>query len=269
MLNKNYELNEGATFTYGITGRKTTLACQLLWRSWNMKKRLCTLSLGAVMLLRAGVSFSEGTNCISASCDDAGRPGGDALTFQNQPAPDVKKCSVIPPASPPPVEIPSAKFVSGGPRQEFKVLEGKVSMIIPSRWERTEPVFGADLTLRGPETNGESPLVGVTYLGEMPEIKLQDLKREEEDFRKEFEEWLADKGGMFLKLLPLHPVSLQGAEGFTVGYHYRIDGKEYISRTYNVVCKGNGYNLLSLIPTAAGADALASADKIIFGFSCD
>lgn len=157
---------------------------------------------------------------------------------------------------------------AGTDRQTFSVGPTSVSIDVPAGWQSAEGLYGIDLMILGPEVAGDRPVVSVIDLGESPAIELDDPKSDEQEYRTGREEWLAAKEGKFIKLIPLRIDSIADAKGFTVGYRYSLEGKEYTENTWYVVCKGNAYNLKTLVPLAAAKDSLPTINKIITGFSC-
>jgi len=145
-----------------------------------------------------------------------------------------------------------------------------IKIDVPKKWQDAQDLYGVPLFLLGPESDGARPTLAVTPTG-ISDLVFDEngLEKTQNEYKKGREEWLKNNGGTSVSYLPYKTEKWGNIDvAHTIGYRYKLGGKEYVEKSYYVFCKKKLYHMKSLMTAGSAKELARTMDDTIRSFSC-
>ena len=155
--------------------------------------------------------------------------------------------------------------------ENFKLAESNsININIPKNWKSVSQLFGVELMFLGPLVKGNRPVVTIStssFLGFS--IDAEALKKNESSYKEDREKWLGKYNGKSLEYFKYEIKKIKNRnEIHGLGFRYLIEDKEYIERSYYLLCKKNIYHIKTLILSSDEVQYKKPLDEMITSFEC-
>jgi hypothetical protein len=153
----------------------------------------------------------------------------------------------------------------------FSLKDATVKMDVPASWQVAKNLFGMPLTILGPESGGGRPVIVVTPLN-MPNVTFdsESLKANENEYREGRQKWLEKMEGQAISFghyeLNRTPA---GNEVHSMGFRYKLAGREFVEDSNYIRCKGNFYHVKTILHATHEAKFASVVQKAVKSFSCN
>jgi hypothetical protein len=154
--------------------------------------------------------------------------------------------------------------------KKFPMKDGKISLVVPEKWESTKGLFGVQVMLLGPMISENRPVVTIDSTDfEDMKFDAESLKKNEVEYKEGRELWLKKYNGKSLEYFPYQVKELKSkSTDHNIGYRYELGANEFVERSHYITCNKNLYHFKILIRAKEEKNYTADIEKMMNSFSC-